>query len=100
MNVLGRIHVSFTCTAEAMWKLGRSLRKDSGEAIHEKIQRIKNFEWDLALARIPKFANNPRKVCGRVRGSDSWRILHLGSTGRFVPWLKQSIVGATTLHSL
>ena len=27
-------------------------------------------------------ANNPRKVCGRVRGSDSWSIMHLGSNGQ------------------
>jgi len=48
------IHVSFTCTAEAMRKLGGSLRKDSAEAIREKIQKVKILDWDVAPARIPK----------------------------------------------
>ena len=68
-----------------MQKLGGSSRKDSAEAIHEKIQRIENLERDLSSARMPKAANNPRKVCGRVRGSDSLRILHLESRDRFAP---------------
>ena len=38
------IHVLFTYTVEAMRKLGGSLRKDSAEAIHEKIQSFKNLE--------------------------------------------------------
>ena len=50
MNFSVQIHVPFTWSAEAMRKLGGSLRKDSAEAIHEKIQKIKNLQRDLAPA--------------------------------------------------
>ena len=68
MNFLVLIHVSFTCTAEAMRKLGGSLRKDSAEAIHEKIQRIKNLEVHFVEWQTLKFtssAEDPQKLRGR-----------------------------------
>ena len=51
-----------------MRKLGGSLRKDSAEAIHEKIQRIKNLEIhsvEWHALRFTSSAEDPRKLCGR-----------------------------------
>ena len=68
MNFQVQIHVSFTRIAEAMRKLGGSLREDSADAIHEKIQRIKNLEihfveWYAFV--FPRCAEDLRKQCRR-----------------------------------
>ena len=64
MNFSVQIHVPFTCTAEAMRKLGGSLRKDSAEAIHEKIQQIKDLEIHLVERHAFTFTSSS-EGCGR-----------------------------------
>ena len=77
MNFQVQIHVSFTRIAEAMRKLGGSLRKDSAEAIHEKIQQIKDLEIHLVERHASTFtsssegrgrlAEDVRKTCFHQR---------------------------------
>ena len=58
MNFQVQIHVSFTRIAEALRKLGGSLRKDSAEAIHEKIQQIKDLEIHLVERHASTFTSS------------------------------------------
>ena len=83
MNFQVQIHVSFTRIAEAMRKLGGSLRKDSAEAIHEKIQQIKDLEIHLVERHASTFTSSSE---GRGRLAEDVRKTYSHQRRRRILW--------------